>query len=139
MKTYKGLIKNLERNQVLVFGGNTEYRHGKGNALLAVKIAGAKYGKGGAQGKSYCIITKNLKKKKHPSIDKEFIILQIGELYDFAKRYWNLEFIVAYSGLGVNLNGYSNQEMADMFSSFEIPENIIFEENFYKLINIKKC
>ena len=137
MKTYKGLIKKLEKNQALLFGGNTEFRHGKGNALLAVKIAGAKYGKGGAQGRSYCIITKNLRKRKHPSVNKEFIIEQIGEFYEFAIKYWDLEFLIAYSGVGANLNGYSNQEMADMFSQFPIPDNIVFEEEFSKLLKNK--
>ena len=137
MRTYKGYIKKLKDNQILLFGGNPEFRHGKGNALLAVKIAGAIYGKGGIQGNSICIITKDLTKRKHPSVSKEFIIQQIGEFYIFAEKYWDLEFLVIYSGTGTNLNGYSNKEMAEMFSVFEIPENVVFEEEFSKLLIIK--
>lgn len=134
-KTYKGQIKKLEKNQALLFGCNPEYRHGKGNALLAVKIAGAKYGMGGAQGRSYCIITKDLRKRKHPSISKEFIIQQIGEFYEFAKKFWNVEWLIPYSGKGVYNCGYTPQEMAEMFSAFDIPENLVFEEEFDKLLN----
>lgn len=35
---------------------------------------------------------------------------------------------------GTNLNAYSNQEMADMFGSEPIPNNIVFEQEFNKLI-----
>ena len=137
MKTYKGLIRKLEKNQALLFGGNPEFRHGKGNALLAVKIAGAKYGKGGAQGRSYCIITKDLKKRKHPSIPKEFIIEQIGKFYEFANRFWNIDWLIPYTIKGNYNCGYTSQEMADMFSQFPIPENIVFEEQFSKLLTWK--
>ena len=37
---------------------------------------------------------------------------------------------------GTNLNGYSNKEMAEMFSMSNIPDNIVFEEEFYKLMTI---
>ena len=135
MKTYSGKIIKLGNKQVWVFGSNTEGRHGKGAALFGLQKCGAIYGRArGPQGRSYAIITKNLRKRKHPSVSKEFIIEQIGEFYEFAKKYWYLEFIIAYSGTGVNLNGYSNQEMADMFSQFPIPENIVFEEEFSKLL-----
>lgn len=66
-------------------------------------------------------------------------------LYYFAKMHPELEFLVAYSGTGKNLNGYSNQEMADMFfeatqgkvtKKIKISKNIVFEEEFSKLIKI---
>ena len=135
MRTYKGYIKKLKDNQILLFGGNPEFRHGKGNALLAVKIAGAIYGKGGTQGNSICIITKDLRKFKHPSISKEFIIEQIKDVYEYAKTIPEKEVIVPYSGKGIYNCGYSPQEMADMFSIHEIPENICFEVEFSKLLN----
>lgn len=124
-KTYNGLITELKLNQVLVFGGNTQFRHGKGTALLSTKIAGAKYGKGGFQGKSYCIITKDLTKYQYPSISKEFIISQIADLY---------EFLIPYNSEGKYNCGYTPKAMAEMFSYYEIPDNIIFEEGFSKLL-----
>ena len=135
MKTYKGKIKLLKENQALLIGTNTQGRHGKGNALLGIKIGGAIYGRAkGPQGKCYGIITKDLTKRKHPSVPKYFIIEQIGEFYEFAKKYWNIDFLVPYTVDGKNNNSYSNEEMAEMFSAFEIPDNIVFEEEFSKLL-----
>jgi hypothetical protein len=133
MRTYRGRITKLEDNQVFVFGANTQFRHGKGAALQAVKF-GAIYGKGGFVGKTWSIVTKDLTKRNHPSISKQHIIDQISKLYKFSRDNPDKEFLVAYSGTGVNLNGYSNQQMADMFSSEDIPDNIVFEEEFSKLL-----
>ena len=108
---------------------------GIGAALSAKQNFGAKYGQAyGLQGQSYAIVTKDLTKYKHPSISSEHIIEQIKKLYLFAEKNTNLDFIVAYSGTKTNLNGYSNQEMADMFSKTDIPKNIVFEYEFSKLI-----
>lgn len=133
-KTYSGRVTRLSPNQIFVFGANTEFRHGKGAALQALKF-GAKYGVGGYVGQTWSIVTKNLSKKNHPSITKECIISQIRNLYKFAKINTDKEFLIAYSGTGSNLNGYSNIEMAEMFSSFDIPDNIIFEDEFNNLIS----
>lgn len=139
MKVYKRKITHIESNQIFVFGSNNQGRHGRGSALFARLNCGAIYGQSsGLQGNSYAIITKDLTKKTHPSISIDFIIKQISELYDFAKNEGSkYEFIVAYSGTGNNLNNYSCQEMADMFSTFPIPKNIIFEYDFFKLMKNK--
>lgn len=135
MKTYTGKITKLQPNQIFVFGSNTQGRHGKGSALLAVQKFGAIYGKSkGIQGQSYAIITKDLTKYVHPSISKSIIESQIMELYEYAKDNKEKNFLVAYSGSGSNLNSYTNQELADMFSSIEIPDNIIFEKEFSNLL-----
>jgi len=136
MKTYKGDIKKLKTNQIFVFGSNTQGRHGKGAALTAKEKFGAIYGQAyGLQGQSYSIVTKDLTKYKHPSVKTEHIISQIKCLYEYAEEHDELEFFIVYSGTRVNLNGYSNQELADMFFSIEPPENIVFEEEFLKLKN----
>jgi len=134
MKTYKGNILKLKPNQIFVFGSNTQGRHGKGAALKAKERFGAIYGQAyGLQGQSYAIVTKDLTTYKHPSISSEHIINQIKKLYLFAEENRNLEFLVAYSGTKINLNGYSNQEMFDMFFTLEPPKNIVFEYEFSKL------
>lgn len=135
MKTYKGKIVKLKDNQIFVFGSNTQGRHGAGAAKFALDNCGAIYGKSkGRQGNSYAIITKDLTKNVHPSISPSYIKEQIRELYEYAKINPNLDFLIIYSGNGINLNGYSNQEMAEFFSSVDnIPSNIIFEEEFIKL------
>jgi hypothetical protein len=134
-RTHDGTLR-LKTNQALLITTNSQGKHGKGNAKVGMKY-GAIYGKArGPMGRTYGIITKDLTKRKHPSISREFIIEQIGEFYEFAKRYWNVDFLITYAGIGskVNLNGYTNSEMAEMFNQFDIPENILFEEQFSILI-----
>ena len=136
MKTYKGIITELPDNGIFVFGSNTQGRHGKGAALIAKIKFGAIYGYArGFQGKSFAICTKDLTKKLHPSVPKEHIMSQIEELYYNANIINGNDFYVAY-GVNSNLNGYTPQEMANMFSSFPIPNNIVFNENFAKLIKV---
>ena len=148
-KTYKGLIKHLDKNEIFVFGSNPEGRHGLGAAKFAKDKFGAIYGQGhGLQGQSYGLVTKNLKagyydkvlkityNKKGPrSITQEQIINNIKELYKTARKLKNKSFYVAYTSTGRYLNGYNSNEMANMFNLAKpIPRNIIFEDNFLKLI-----
>lgn len=144
-KTYKGLITKLEPNQIFVFGSNTQGRHGKGAALWAKEHAGAIYGQArGLQGQSYAIITKDLTKKYQPSISPFEIIMQVDELYDYAKVNRNKEFLIAYRGGVTNLNGYTPQQMANYFSAglltghYWISDNIVFEDEFSKMIDYGK-
>ena len=135
IKTYSGKITKLKPNQIIVVGTNTQGRHGKGAALWAKENAGAIYGQAeGIQGKTYGIITKDLTKSKHPSRTVDQIKDQISNLYKFAIEHPDKEFLVAYSKEGSNLNAYSSKEMADMFSSLDIPKNMVFEEKFSKLL-----
>jgi len=135
MKTYIGLIEKLEANQIFVFGSNTEGRHGAGAAAVAAKLFGAKYGQSkGPQGRSYAICTKDLTAFKHPSVSKKSIIDQIKDLYFYAEKHPKLEFLVAYSGKGLNLNYFTPEEMAAMFARTSIPGNIVFEKDFAELV-----
>lgn len=137
--TYKNKIKSLPDNGIFVFGSNTEGRHGKGSAKIALQKFGAIYGQSkGLQGKSYAIVTKNLKAKTHPSVFKDEICAQIKELYEFALENKNNQFFIAYAYDNNNLNGYSSLEMTEMFSCEKIPLNIVFEETFYNHLNIQK-
>lgn len=139
MKTYSGLITSLPPNGVFVFGSNTEGRHGKGAALVAKTKFGANQGQAkGLQGNSYAIITKDLRKKSHPSRQMFEIEEEIAQMYDFAIKHPELDFYVAYKTGGENLNGYSDIHMAVMFGHHDtIPTNIIFEEAFAVLV--KHC
>lgn len=136
MKTYKELPEPGSE-KILVFGSNTQGRHGKGSALLALQKWGAKYGQArGLQGNSYAIVTKDLTKMFHPSIPEISILIEIDKLYTIAKLSPNKEFYVVYKGNGNNLNGYTPLQMAKMFGVFiNIPDNIIFEENFAEFVN----
>jgi hypothetical protein len=137
MKTYQGLISTLPENGIFVFGSNTEGRHGMGSAKKAREQFGAIYGKAvGRQGRSYAIVTKDLRARIHPSVGKDEIKKQIALLYKYATENQELDFYVAYQGRGKNLNGYLNEEMAQMFVVGEIPKNIVFESGFYELIKL---
>ena len=152
-KTFSGLIKNLNNNQIFVFGSNPQGIHGLGTAKIALLKYGAKYGIGhGLQGKSYALATKNLKKNYYDevlkitykkegfrSISKEQLIDNIKRLYKTVREMKDKEFLVAYTAEGRNLNGYTNKEMAEMFYEAKpIPRNIIFEDKFLKLVYKKK-
>jgi len=136
-KTYSGFVTKLNPNQIFVFGSNPEGRHGAGAAKTAMKF-GAIYGQGkGMQGQAYALPTKDLRVKENKglrSISAQDITKSIAELYKVAINNPNKEFLVNdYSGK--NLNGYSGQEMANMFiNAGIIPSNIIFNDNFNKLI-----
>lgn len=139
-KTYSGELYQLNDNEIFVFGSNTQGRHGKGAALIAKDYFGAEYGNPrGLQGQSYAICTKDLTKRFHPSVKAEDIKSEIFNLYNFAQVNQHLTFYIVYKGNGTNLNAYSSQDMADMFSSWShvggIPKNIVFEEEFAKLLN----
>lgn len=137
MKTYKGFITKLESNQIFVFGSNFNGVHGAGAAKYAHELFGAIWGQGeGLMGQSYGIVTVNLEDKgPRPNVPQVFIMEQIAKLYQYAVENPDKEFLVAYSGTGNNLNGYSNEEMAFMFlQDGVIPSNMVFEEGFYELI-----
>lgn len=134
-KTYQGLIRSLKPYQIYVFGSNAEGRHGKGSALVARMKHGAVYGQAeGPQGQSYAIVTKDLTKKKHPSVSISNIKRQIKDLYKYAEEHPDNEFWVVYRANTENLNGYTDLEMVDMFKARNVPINIVFEEEFNKLI-----
>lgn len=136
MKTYKDLIKTLPENGIFTFGSNPQGIHGAGAAAVAKQYFGAIHGQGyGRMGQSYGIITKDLSKKKHPSIKSKYIKEQILDLYVYAESNPNLDFYIAYSSKGSYLSGYTPEQMANMFSSQKpIPPNIVFEEGFSKLL-----
>lgn len=137
MKTYKGKITNDMRgpNNILVFGSNTEGRHGAGMAKIAHDHWGAEYKMAlGIQGNAFAICTKDLTKMKHPSISAVTIEHQIKELYAYAYFLEHQNFYVAYTHPSITLCGYTTEELAKMFACEIPPENIIFEENFGKLV-----
>jgi hypothetical protein len=138
MKIYHGRVKAPKPNQVLVYGSNTQARNGKGTAYLA-RCTGAKpfIARGWSSVSHYAICTKDLTQTEHPSISAVDIIDQISKLYIEARKNSNLDFLVPYSASGPNLNGYTPQQMAEMFvAAGSIPDNIVFETNFADLIII---
>jgi len=143
MRWYTNDLTYILPNQIFVFGSNTQGRHGKGSALFAKQKCGAIYGQPhGIQGNSYALCTKDLTKYVHPSVSKDNIIEQIIELYKFIEKNADKDFYIAYKGEGINLNGFSPKEMAQMFlEAFKLSNvnimnlrNLVFHKTFYDLI-----
>ena len=146
MKTYTGYVTSLLPNQVFVFGSNPEGRHVGGTAKIANDLYGADYGDGrGPQGQCYALVTKNLTenyteqstgityvKAGEKSVSKFQILTNILELYLYAMENKDKEFLIAYT-TGPNLNGYSPREMANMFTYFPVPDNIVFNDELIEL------
>lgn len=124
-------------NNIFVFGSNTEGRHGKGAALNARQLFGAKYGQAeGLQGRSYAIITKDLSQYKNfRSIPLSSIKESVSKFYDFAAKNKHLNFYVTKIGCG--LAGYKESEIGDLFRSlaFKYPENVFLPKVFVGEIN----
>jgi hypothetical protein len=142
MKTYKHKINQLEPNQVFCFGSNPVSIQGAGAALFAVKRGwcGQKERMNNClskSGKAWGLVTISYPgKKKSKTLDE--IKENIKKLYDFAIQNPDKEFLIAYTGkTNYNLNGYTNKQLAECFSSFKIPNNIVFEEEFSTLLSLQ--
>ena len=143
MKTYKYKINQLEPHQIFVFGSNPVSIQGAGSALFAVKRGWCSSSEKmnnclSKCGKAWGLVTISYPgKKKSKTLDE--IKSNIKKLYDFALTNPEKEFLIAYTGKSnYNLNGYTNKQLADCFSQNPIPNNIIFEEEFYTLLTIQK-
>jgi hypothetical protein len=137
-KTYSGFLtkETMGDNDIAVFGSNTQGRHGAGTAKICRDLFGAKYGQASRlQGQSWGMITTDLTTWARPSVSKDVVKSEIEKLYKFAEENPDKNFKVMYTGLNtMNLSGFTNQEFADMFNAFPIPENVVFEKEFSTLM-----
>ena len=140
-KTYEGKVTSLQPNQVFVFGSNEggskgqRPTHGAGSARIARDKFGAIQGQSkGAQGQSYAIVTKKFYDVVKSSTPQE-ITSEIAGLYAYARQNPDKEFLISdYSGR--NLNGYTAEEMAQMFIDAGVtPANIVHNKNFQNVID----
>ena len=155
-------MDKLDPNQVFVFGSNSDGFHGAGSAGFAsFGVQGNQcrrfdYGKKtlgwrgkwnvkgcgeglqeGTEGKSYALPTVTRAGAKR-SFTPDMIKASIRRLYDCALENADLYFMIAYTGSGrYLLNGYTLDDMAEYFASHDIPENIVFEEEFAGLVEQK--
>lgn len=152
MKFYINKITKLNVNEIFVFGSNPEGRHGAGSAKIAKDKFGAQYGVGrGLTGSCWALPTKNLtsnyfeksteityQKYGERSISREQIQDNIKDLYDYAEENLNVKFYIAYNYGNKNLNGYTGDEIFEMFNFHKIPSNIIFHESFKHKFNTEE-
>jgi hypothetical protein len=156
MKTYRGTIFHLDKDDVFVFGSNLDGFHGAGAAGYASFLESGNvwrkynyhnkpYGwkgawniKGVAEGyqvgtcgASYALPTIS-KCGKKCSLSLDEIKINIEVFYDFARDNPEKTFYVAQTGKP-GLNGHNPKDLAVLFSN-DIPENVVFEESFAELI-----
>ena len=135
MRYYSGNIEP-EENTIFVFGSNPEGRHGAGSAKIAKEKFGAVYGVGeGLQGNSYALPTKDLRIPGSRSISRSDIVHNIHKLYDLARSMPEKNFKVAYRTRfdEKSLNGYTGEEMVQMFTVYPVPNNIYFSEEWHEI------
>ena len=163
-KTYDGLldIKNLKDNQDTVFGSNQFGFHGGGTAGilyandsraykkqdikgkgLRVEVGKARGFQTGTEGSSYAIQTvtdwKLPMDNPKRQVPKDQIVSQIREMYDYYRNNPTREAFVLYTTQGRNLNGYTPQDMADMFTAAgPAPVNVIFNTELKALMPSEK-
>lgn len=109
---------------ILVFGSNTDGRHGAGAAKFAKEFCGAQYGIGfGLQGKSFAIPTKN---EVLQTLPLDVIAQYIRQFLHFAIQNPQLTFYVAEIGTG--LAGYQHHHIAPLFT--DAPQNCILPDKW---------
>ena len=116
----KIMVEFLLRNEIFVFGSNTEGKHGAGAAKTAMTW-GAEYGKNsGRQGQTYAIITKDL---RTGFIGWDFIRIQLEVLIKYAQRNEDLVFLL--TPLGTGLAGQTVENLDNAVKDIHFPDNII--------------
>lgn len=134
IKTFVGFLKDIPDNGIYTFFSNIKGRHEKGAAKVAKEKYGAIEGYAfGMRGRSYpiCLTFDSGK------VEKKFMIAQVETFYRIARRDKDKLFYVMYSGL-TEIGEYMPEELAAIFNTFRIPENVLFEENFANLLLGKK-
>lgn len=105
---------------VFVFGSNIAGIHGKGAALTAKRLYGAKQGIGiGYVGHSYAIPTKDQNLKTLHILE---IVTYVQEFKNFAHDNKHMNFLVTRVGCG--LAGFQDADIAPFFKGS--PENCFF-------------
>ena len=119
------------KNTIFVFGSNTEGRHGAGAALFALKNCGATYGQPeGLQGRSYAIITKEIRKHM-PIVTLQDVEYGVHKLLLYAEEHPELKFVV--SRIGGGLAGFSDEHIAPLFR--DITPNVVIPTKWREILN----
>lgn len=126
------LIKQLNENEIFVFGSNTQGRHGKGAALTAKNKFGAiQFQPSGLQGQSYAIITKELR-KTHEKVTLQQVKNNVDTFLLFTQENQNLTFYV--TPIGCNLAGFTPQQIAPLFKKAKNYKNVYLPIEFLNLL-----
>ncbi len=120
----------VNKTKIFVFGSNRQGRHGKGAALEAKTLWGAIHGQSeGLQGRSYAIITKELR-KNYPKVTLAEVAYGVRRFLDFAKVHQEYEFSITPIGCG--LAGFTPSQIAPLFKNS--PENVKLPPKFLEIL-----
>jgi len=126
-------IKELNENEIFVFGSNEGGRHGRGAAKLALDQFGAIYGQAeGLQGSSYGIPTKD--KTVKITLTTEEIQKYVDNFITFAIDNNHLIFLVTEIGCG--LAGHDPRDIAPLFKKVKSVKNIYLPERFWDNLDL---
>ena len=115
-RTTPGFIKELQPNEIFVFGSNLKGMHGGGAAYIAYRKFGAIMGQGvGLQGQSYAIPTMQG--------GVETIRPYVDEFIEFAKQHPEKVFLVTRIGCGIA--GFTDSEISPLFAAAHDIDNIV--------------
>ena len=137
-RTTPEMIKQLDNDEVFVFGSNTGGVHAGGAARLAIQW-GAKLGQGfGLAGKTFAIptIAGKWNDGKNPSIGNILSLSKIQgfvkAFVSFAKRNPRKTFLVTAIGCGIA--GFTPKQIAPLFSCALEVSNISLPEVFWEVL-----
>ena len=120
-RTTPEYITELKSGEIFVFGSNLQGMHGGGAARIAYQKFGAIMGQGvGLQGQSYGIPTMQG--------GVETIRPYVDEFIAFAKEHPELTFLVTRIGCGIA--GFTDDEIAPLFTGAHGMENIVLPEGW---------
>lgn len=118
-------IKNLNENEIFVFGSNLQGMHCGGAARIAYEEFGAEWGVGiGMTGRCYAIPT------MQGGI--ETIRPYVDDFIKYAKEHSELTFLVTRIGCGIA--GFKDFEMAPLFKDATDMENVALPQQWRKLL-----
>ena len=115
-------IRDLQSNEIFVFGSNLQGAHGGGAARLAYERFGAVMGQGvGLQGQSYAIPT------MQGGVNT--ILPYVEEFIAFAQQHPEMTFLVTKIGCGIA--GFTPAEIAPLFAGAVEVDNIHLPMDFW--------
>ena len=120
-------VRNLEENEIFVFGSNASGFHGGGAAAFAMRNFGAIWGQGeGLQGQSYAIPTM----EGIPDLAEA-----VKRFAKYAEEHAELHFLVTRIGCGIA--GYTAEQIAPLFKKCIHLENVALPSDFWDVLGLK--
>lgn len=118
-------VTRLGRNEIFVFGSNSDGFHRGGASGFARKNFGAVWGQGeGLQGRCYAI----------PSVDgTEVLATAVARFSNFARKNPDLRFLVTAIGCGVA--GLPVSQVAPLFKDCVELDNVTLPREFWEILN----